>query len=84
MIAPTSVMSEAPARAIPKSVTFTLSSESRITLCGFRSRWITLRRCAKRVATSICFVIAIARAGSSAVRATMSFSVRPSQYSIAM
>ena len=85
MIAPTSVMSEAPARAMPKSVTFTLSSSSRITFCGFRSRWITLRRCAKRAATSICFVIAIARAGRAGRRATISsFSVRPSQYSIAM
>ena len=78
-------MSDAPARAMPKSVTFTFSSSSRITLCGFRSRWITLRRCAKRDATRICFVIAIARAGSSGASRTITcLSDSPSQYSIAM
>ena len=44
-------MSDAPARAMPKSVTLTLSSSSRITLWGLRSRWITFRRWAKRAAS---------------------------------
>ena len=38
MIEPVSVTSEAPARAIPKSVTLTRSSSSMITLWGLRSR----------------------------------------------
>ena len=38
------IRAEAPARAIPKSVTLAWSASSTITLCGFRSRWITPRR----------------------------------------
>ena len=53
MIEPVSVMSEAPARAIPKSVTLARSPSSTITLCGFRSRWMTPRRCANRAALRI-------------------------------
>ena len=39
MTEPVSVISEAPARAIPKSVTLARPSSSTITFCGFRSRW---------------------------------------------
>ena len=85
MIEPVSVMSEAPARAIPKSVTRARPSSSRITLCGLRSRWITPRRCAKRAARRICTTMSIARAGSSAPSSrTIAFSERPATYSIAM
>ena len=48
MIEPVSVISETPARAIPKSVTFARPSSSTITLCGLRSRWMTPRWWAKR------------------------------------
>ena len=48
MIEPVSVMSDAPARAIPKSVTFARPSSSTITLCGLMSRWTIPRRWAKR------------------------------------
>ena len=41
MIEPVSVISEAPARAIPKSVTLAFHSSSTITLCGLKSLWIT-------------------------------------------
>ena len=85
MIEPVSVMSEAPARAMPKSVTLARSSSSTITLCGLRSRWTTPRRWAKRAARRICEVMSIARSGSSGASARMSsLSVRPSRYSIAM
>ena len=43
-------MSDAPARAMPKSVTFARPSASTMTLCGLRSRWMIPRRCAKRAA----------------------------------
>ena len=73
-------MSEAPARAIPKSVTFAWSSSSTITLCGFRSRWITPRRWAKRAALRICIVMSIARTGSSGASSRIScLSVRPGE-----
>ena len=65
MIAPVSVMSEAPARAIPKSVTLTRPSSSTITLCGLMSRWMTPRLWAKRAARRIWIVMSTARAGSS-------------------
>ena len=58
-------MSEAPARAIPKSVTLAWSPSSTITLCGLRSRWMTPRRWANRAALRICSVMSIARIGSS-------------------
>ena len=85
MIEPVSVMSEAPARAIPKSVTFTCPESSTITLCGFRSRWITPWRWANLAALRIWIVISIARIGSSGASwRTSSFSERPARYSIAM
>ena len=46
MIAPSSVIWLAPARAIPKSVTLTTPSGSTITLWGLMSRWTTPFRCA--------------------------------------
>ncbi len=85
MIAPTSVMSEPDARAMPKSATLMWSSASTITFAGFRSRWITPRLCAKRVAARISFTIPIVRAGSiGASRRMTSLSVSPSTNSIAM
>ena len=45
---PVWVISETPARAMPKSVTIALPSSSTITFCGFRSRWTTPWRWAKR------------------------------------
>ena len=80
MIEPVSVMSEAPARAIPKSVTLTWSLSSTITLWGLRSRWMTPRRCAKRAAFSIWIVRSIARFVSSGASSRIRrLSVRPSQ-----
>ena len=85
MIDPVCVMSEAPARAMPKSVTFARPSSSTMTFCGLKSRWMTPRRCAKRAARRIWIVRSIARAGSSApCSRTSCLSVRPSTYSIAM
>jgi hypothetical protein len=85
MIEPVSVISEAPARAIPKSVTFALPSSSTITLCGLKSRWITPCRCAKPAALRICTPSSITRScASGASPATTSLSVRPGRYSIAM
>ena len=46
MIAPSSVIWLAPARAIPKSVTLTTPSGSTMTLCGLMSRCTTPLRCA--------------------------------------
>ena len=54
MIEPVSVISEAPARAMPKSVTLAWPASSTITLCGLKSRWITPWRCAKPAAWRIC------------------------------
>ncbi len=45
---PVWVISETPARAMPKSVTVALPSASTITFCGFRSRWTMPLRWAKR------------------------------------
>ena len=85
MIEPVCVMSDAPARAIPKSVTLARSSASTITLWGLRSRWMIPRRWAKRAARRIWVVRSIARSGSSGASSVMIFfSVRPSRYSIAM
>ncbi len=85
MIEPVSVMSDAPARAMPKSVTLARPSSSIITLWGLRSRCTTPRRCAKRAARRICEVMSIARRGSIGASAWISsLSVRPSMNSIAM
>ena len=85
MIEPVSVMSEAPARAMPKSVTLAWSASSMITLWGLRSRWITPRRWAKRAALRIWIVMSIARIGSSGASWRIScLSERPGRYSIAM
>ena len=85
MIEPVSVMSDAPARAIPKSVTFARPSSSMITLWGLRSRWITPRRWAKRAALRICSAISMAVSGASGPVSVMNcLSERPSRYSIAM
>ena len=85
MIEPVWVMSEAPARAIPKSVTFARPSSSTMTLWGLRSRWMMPRRWAKRAARRTCTVRSIARVGSSGDSCwTTALSVRPSRNSIAM
>jgi hypothetical protein len=85
MIEPVSVMSEAPTRAIPKSTTFARPSSSTSTLCGLRSRWTIPCRCANEVAVRIWIVRFAASRGSSApCSRTISLSVRPRTYSIAM
>ena len=80
MIEPVSVISDAPARAMPKSVTLAWPLSSTITLCGLKSRWITPRLCAKPAAWRICRPRSITRSwpsGASAV--TISLRVRPAQ-----
>ncbi len=85
MIEPVSVMSEAPARAIPKSVTLARPSSSSITLCGLKSRCTTPRLWAKRAARRTCTVMSIARSGGIApCSRTSCLSVCPLMYSIAM
>ena len=85
MIEPVSVISDAPARAIPKSVTLAWPAASTITLCGLKSRWITPWRWAKPAACSTWFPMSITcRWGSGAPVATMSLSVRPPRSSMAM
>ena len=85
MIEPVCVMSDAPARAMPKSVTLARSSSSTMTLCGLKSRWMIPRRCAKRAARRICTVRSTARCEGSGPSSTMiCLSVRPATYSIAM
>ena len=85
MIEPVSVMSDAPALAIPKSVTFARPSSSRMTLCGLMSRCTTPRLCAKRAARSTWIVMSIAVSdGIAPCSRTSCLSVRPSRYSIAM
>ena len=85
MIEPVSVMSEAPARAMPKSVTLAWPESSTITLWGLRSRWITPRRCANRAALRIWMVMSIARSGSRGASSRIScLSERPGRYSMAM
>ncbi len=85
MIEPVWVMSDAPARAMPKSVTLARPSASTITLWGLRSRWMIPRRWAKRAARRTWMVRSMARSGSSGASCwTIVFSERPSRYSIAM
>ncbi len=80
MIEPVSVISDAPARAMPKSVTLAWPLSSTITLCGLKSRWMTPRRWAKPAAARIWRPRSIARSWSSgASAATTSLSVRPAQ-----
>ncbi len=80
---PVWVMSETPARAIPKSVTIALPSASTITFWGFRSRWTMPLRWAKRAASSTWRTSSTAWSG---VRppSISCFSVGPSTYCIAM
>jgi hypothetical protein len=85
MIEPVSVIWEAPARAIPKSVTFSRSSGPIRMLCGLMSRWMIPLRCAKRSADRICRVYAIAWAGRSRPLARItSLRLFPSITSMAM
>ncbi len=85
MIEPVSVISEAPARAMPKSVTLAWPFSSTITLCGLKSRWMTPWRWAKAAAARICSPSSTTCcSGSGASLATMSLSVRPRRCSIAM
>ena len=85
MIEPVSVISDAPARAMPKSVTFRLSSTATITLCGLKSRWTTPRLWAKPAALRIWIPKLIARSWlSGASWRSTSRSVRPGRFSIAM
>ena len=85
MIEPVCVMSEAPARAMPKSVTVTRPSSERITLCGLMSRCTIPRLWAKLAASSTWIVMSMAASGSSGpCSRTTRFSERPCRYSIAM
>jgi hypothetical protein len=85
MIEPVSVISDAPARAMPKSVTFAAPLSSTITLCGLKSRWITPWRWANPAACRICVPSSTTRAWSSGASVvTISLSVRPGRCSIAM
>ena len=85
MIEPVSVMSDAPARAIPKSVTFARPSSSRITLCGLMSRCTTPRLWANLAARRTWIVMSTARSGGIApCSRTSCLSVCPFRYSIAM
>ena len=82
---PVSVMSDAPARAMPKSVTFARPSASTMTLWGLRSRWMIPRLCAKRAARRIWMARSIARPGSTWPSfLTSCLRVTPSRNSIAM
>ena len=60
MIEPVSVMSDAPARAMPKSVTFARPSSSTSTFWGLMSRCTIPRLCAKRAARRTWMVRSIA------------------------
>ncbi len=85
MIEPVSVISDAPARAMPKSVTLAWPASSTITLCGLKSRWMTPWLCANPAAWRIWRPRSITRSCASGASAwTMSLRVRPSRYSIAM
>ena len=85
MIDPVSVISEAPARAIPKSVTFSVSSGATITLWGLKSRCTTPRRCANPAAPRIWIPNEIARSCDSGASAlSRSRSVRPGRFSMTM
>jgi hypothetical protein len=85
MIEPVSVISDAPARAMPKSVTLACQASSTITLCGLKSLWITECRCAKPAAARIWRPRAITSScDSGASAARTSLSERPGRCSIAM
>jgi hypothetical protein len=85
MIEPVSVISEAPALAMPKSVTLACPCSSTITLCGLKSRWITPWRCAKPAACRICRPKSTTRScANGASDSAISLSVRPGRCSIAM
>ena len=84
-IEPTSVICEAPDRAMPKSVTLMCQSLPTITLCGLMSRWTMSWRCASASALRISRANLIAVSGGvGPLRTSSSFSVGPSRYSIAM
>ena len=75
----------APARAMPKSVTFTVPDRVSRTLPGFTSRCTTPLRCANASADAISAVISAAWLGSIGPSERMrSRSARPSTYSITM
>ncbi len=80
---PVWVISELPARAMPKSVTRARPSASISTLWGFMSRWTIPFLCAKRAASSTWRVTSTAAATviPSLIR---SLSESPSTYSIEM
>src|SRR6476646_10311656 len=80
---PVWVISEAPARAIPKSVTRARPSESTRTFCGFRSRWTMPCSCAYFTPASTWRTISTA-SGTERPRSIRSLSEAPSTYSIAM
>ncbi len=80
---PVWVISEAPARAMPKSVTRARPSASTITLPGLRSRWTIPRSWAKRAPARIWRVISTA-SPTERPRSIRSFSEAPSTNSIAM
>ena len=69
MIEPASVIWLAPARAMPKSVTFTRPSASHMTLCGLMSRWTMPFRCATFSAPRMSRVNPIASPTASGPRA---------------
>jgi hypothetical protein len=83
MTEPVWVISEAPARAIPKSRTRTLPAGSTITFCGLMSRWTMPCAWAKLSAARIWRVISIACATFSP-RSMRALREEPSTYSIAM
>ena len=80
---PVWVISETPARAMPKSVTIALPSSSTITFWGFRSRWTTPLRWAKPAASSTWRISATACSGLRPASISR-FSVGPSTYCMAM
>ncbi len=80
---PVWVISEAPARAIPKSVTLARPSESTSTFCGFMSRWTIPWACAYLAPANTWWTISTASPTDSP-RSIRSFSDAPSTYSIAM
>ena len=77
------MISETPARAIPKSVTLARPSASTSTFWGFRSRWTIPFACAYRAPASTWRTISTASPTESP-RSIRSFSEAPSTYSIAM
>ena len=74
-----------PARAMPKSVTFTVPDRVSSTLPGFTSRCTTPLRCANASADAISAAMSAAWPGSSGPSLRMrSRSDRPSTYSMTM